>query len=113
MKPKNNHIAKLAGYLRANPDDIFSKFALALELLKVNEVSKARILFESVLEQDPGYLGVYYHLGRLYEQIGLFSDAKKIYETGIILAGKQNNEKTRIELTEALEILHTETEHDS
>lgn len=112
MTPVNKNIIKLAGYLKKNPNDSFSKFALALELNKIGEVSKARILFESVLEQDPGYLGVYYHLGKLYESTGRVGEAKIMYSDGMTLAKQQENEKTRIELAEALEILMIESENE-
>jgi Tfp pilus assembly protein PilF len=110
----NNHnkIRELAGFLRKNPNDSFTKFALALELLKVNEVSKARVLFESVLKQDPQYLGVYYHLGKLYERTGQLADAKEMYSHGIKVAEMQNNERTLAELKEALELLNIEMDYD-
>jgi uncharacterized protein HemY len=113
MKQKSENISILAGFLKDNPYDIFSKFALALELLKINEVSKAQILFESVLKQDRDYLGVYYHLGKLYQQTRRFDDARKTFEDGIKVAHTQKNEKTRMELAEALEILNIETENGS
>jgi Tfp pilus assembly protein PilF len=113
MTQKSEHITRLAGFLKENPNDIFSKFALALELLKINEVTKAQILFESVLKQDRDYLGVYYHLGKLYQKTGRFDDARKIFEDGINVAYRQNNEKTRLELNEALEILNIDTENGS
>lgn len=105
-------IKTLALHLKKNPADSFSKFALALELLKINEVSKARLLFESVLEQDPNYLGVYYHLGKLYERIGLYQEALKSYSDGIKLAEKQESRRTLSELKEALEILKIEMNHE-
>ena len=98
-------IKKLAGLVKLNPEDSFSKFALALELMKQNEVSKARVLFESVLAQDPEYLGVYYHLGKLYERINLDKKAVSIYQDGVKVARKQGNQRTESELKDALELL--------
>ncbi len=112
MESSNKNIKQLAGFLKKNPNDTFSKFALALELLKLNEVSKARVLFESVLKQDPGYLGVYYHLGKLYEKNGRHEDAQKMYIQGIDLAKQQKNERTLLELKEALENLKIELDND-
>jgi len=104
-KPK---IQRLARFLKKNPKDSFTKFALALELLKQDQVSRAQLLFESVLEQDPEYLGVYYHLGKLYENVGRKKDARDLYTAGIHVAKKQNHERTKIELQEALEELKIE-----
>jgi len=105
MAENSDKIKKLAAYVKQNPGDSFSKFALALELTKQNEVSKARVLFESVLAQDPDYLGVYYHLGKLYERIGLNDEAVSLYQKGVELAQKQVNHRTEAELKDALELL--------
>jgi Tfp pilus assembly protein PilF len=112
MSESSSNIKKLALFLKKNPSDSFTKFALALELLKQNEVTKARVFFESVLEQDPSYLGVYYHLGKLYEQIGLLQKAKSLYTDGIELAVTQNNKRTETELKDALELLTIELNHE-
>ena len=106
------NIARLAGILKKNPLDSFAKFALALELLKRDEVSKARLLFESVRTQDPGYLGVYYHLGKLYEKIALPEKAQTAYLDGIELAEKTGNQKTLLELKEALQQIIPEQGHE-
>lgn len=106
MKSNQQKIRELAQSLQKNPDDSFIKFALALELLKIDDVTKARVLFESILKQDPDYLGVYYHLGKLYESEGRIEDAKKIFSDGLTIAEKQNNKRTELELKEALESLN-------
>lgn len=113
MKNNRQKIRELAESLQKNPDDSFLKFALALELLKKDDVTKARVLFESVLRQDPDYLGVYYHLGKLYEYDERFKDAKKVYTNGLKVAEKQKNERTALELNEALESLKIELNNDS
>lgn len=112
MDRSADKIKKLALNLKKNPDDSFSKFALALELLKIDKVSKAKVLFESILEQDPDYLGVYYHLGKLYQLLGQFDKAGSLFKKGILLAGDQHNQRTKSELREALEILKTETDYN-
>ncbi len=108
MTKNHKKIRELAGFLKKNPEDSFTKFALALELLKLDEVSKARVLFESILKQDSEYLGVYYHLGKLYERTGRPGDAREMYTQGILVAERQNHERTLAELKEALELLNTE-----
>lgn len=110
---QSKKIKRLASFLQKNPEDSFTKFALALELLKMDEVSKARVLFESVLKQDPDYLGVYYHLGKLYEHTGRLHDASNLYRTGIELAEKQRDQRTRLELIDALESVMIDLNHEN
>ncbi len=113
MKNNRQKIRDLAASLKKNPNDSFTKFALALELLKKDDVSKARVLFESVLEQDPEYLGVYYHLGKLYERTGRPEDAQSMFTNGLKVARDQNDKRTELELLDALESLNIELNNDS
>lgn len=106
-------IKRLAWQIKNNPGDSFSKFALALEFRKQDEYKKARILFEDILESDPDYVGVYYHLGKLYEALDRLSDSKELYERGIEIADKQNKSRTKSELNEALMQLEIEMDERS
>lgn len=112
MPQNSQHIQRLAILLKKNPKDSFTKFALALELLKANEVTKAQILFKSVLEQDPDYLGVYYHLGKLYQQSERYTEAEELFTKGIEIATQQNNTRTKAELHEALDELNYLKDHE-
>lgn len=112
MSSKNSTVKKLAAYIKANPNDSFSKFALALEFLKDEEPQKARIFFEDIYKSDPDYLGVYYHLGKLYEQLERYDDAIEMYEKGVQVASTQQKKRTLKELKEALASLKIELESD-
>ncbi len=108
MISKNSTIKKLAAYIKANPNDSFSKFAMALEFLKDEEPQKACIFFEDIYKNDPGYLGVYYHLGKLYERLGRNDAAIKMYKEGVEVAANQQKKRTLKELKEALASLKIE-----
>ena len=43
----------------------------------------ARSLFEEILDREPGYIGSYYHLAKLFERTGRTEDAIRIYEKGM------------------------------
>ena len=58
---------------------------------------------ESILSEDPGYLGSYYHLGKLLERKGDEKNAKKVYESGIEIARIKADNHARNELISALE----------
>lgn len=112
-KNDKSKIKQLARQIKHNPGDSFSKFALALEFRKEGEFKKARILFEDILSSDPEYVGVYYHLGKLYEALDRLSDAKELYQKGIKVADTQNEARTKSELEEALTQLENEMEERS
>lgn len=99
---KDSRIKQLARQIQKNPGDSFSKFALALEFRKQGKLKKTRILFEDILTTDPGYVGVYYHLGKLYETLDRLEDARRIYEQGIPVAEERGEVRTKNELREAL-----------
>lgn len=110
---QQSKIKQLARQIKNNPGDSFSKFALALEFRKEGEFKKARILFEDILSSDPEYVGVYYHLGKLYEALDQLNDAKKLYIKGIEVASRQNEQRTEKEIKEALQQLEIEIEERS
>ena len=110
---QQSKIKQLARQIKNNPGDSFSKFALALEFRKEGEFKKARILFEDILSSDPDYVGVYYHLGKLYESLDRLDDAQNLYQKGIIIADEQDEKRTKKELREALQQLEIEIEEQS
>lgn len=112
MSDSNKNIRILATNVQRDPKDLFSKFALALELLKRNDVDKARLLFESVLKQDSDYLGVYYHLGKLYQSLEKFDQAMQMFEDGVVVATKKGDQHSKSELMEAIEQLRYESDNE-
>jgi len=100
-----DRIEKIKEMLTENPYDSFLKHALALEYIKVGNDSDARKLFESVLENEPGYIGSYYHLAKLLERIGETNEAIKIYEKGMEEARRAGDNHSLSELRSAFEEL--------
>ncbi|MEX0723000.1 MAG: hypothetical protein WD053_03945 [Gracilimonas sp.] len=98
----SSRISTLAKAVREHPEDSFYKFTLALEMLKIEEHQKARVLFEAIKKDDSGYVGVYYHLAKLYEQLKENKKALDTYKEGIEVAEKQNDQHTKSELSAAL-----------
>jgi tetratricopeptide (TPR) repeat protein len=74
--------------LDADPDDSFLIYAVAKEYEKSGDLEKAIALLNTLREKDPEYVGLYYHLGQLYEEIENGDQALKIYEEGLAIAKK-------------------------
>ncbi|MHA4807161.1 hypothetical protein ACX0G9_03595 [Flavitalea flava] len=81
-----DRIEKLKQFLADSPQDSFVKHALALEYVKIGQDAAARSLWEQVLEHEPGYIGSYYHLGKLLERTGEKEEAAACYEKGMAAA---------------------------
>ena len=79
--------------------------ALALEYLKAGDDLGAQQLFEEILARDPGYIGSYYHLAKLFERKGDTEAATKWYEKGMEQAKKAGENHAFNELRSAYEEL--------
>jgi tetratricopeptide (TPR) repeat protein len=101
-------ISRLKAFIDTYPADMFSRHALAMELLKLGQYDDALEAMNSLLAVDENHSGTYYHLGKLYEQLGDHENALKVYEKGIIIAGKVNAENDCRELKGALSQLKDE-----
>lgn len=100
-----DRIAKLKEFLKANPADSFVQHALALEYIKLGDDEGARRLFEEILNREPGYIGSYYHLGKLLERNEKTEEAVKVYEKGMEEAKKAGDNHAFGELRGAFEEL--------
>lgn len=107
---KSTNIPVLAKRVQENPEDSFSKFALALELLKIGKRQQCILLFEDIINRDPNYVGVYYHLGEQYFLQNKNKEALATYKQGIKVAENQNDLHAKSELQAALQSLELELE---
>lgn len=102
-----DRLLTLLEYLEAKPEDSFLLFAVAKEYEQKDDLSKALGYFLKLKKLDPDYIGLYYHLGKLYENISEDHLAMGIYNEGIALAKKigdfhalseLNNSRTNLNL---------------
>lgn len=98
-------IEKLKEFLRMDPNDSFSRHALALEYSKLGDDVTARRLLEEVLELDPASIGSYYQLGKLLERTGETALALVWYEKGMAAARAAGEKRAYNELQAAYEDL--------
>lgn len=100
-----DRISKLTAFLEQQPQDSFLRHALALEYVKAGNDEEAVKLFSAILGNDPGYIGSYYHLGKLLERIGEADKAITVYESGMAAAKQAGNQHSYNELQGAYEDL--------
>jgi tetratricopeptide (TPR) repeat protein len=100
-----SRIETLREMLEKEPKDSFTRYAIGLEYMSLKEIDNAVIIFEEIIHTAPGYLPVYYQLGKAYEQRGETEKARTMYQRGIELAAEVNEIHTMDELQQALEDL--------
>ena len=100
-----DRIEKLKEFLKETPADSFLQHALALEYIKLDNDEEAKRLFEIVLDREPGYVGSYYHLGKLLENSGEKDLASEWYEKGMAAAKAAGDGHAHNELMGAYEDL--------
>ena len=98
-------IEMLEEFVAQDPNDSFSRYALALELEKENAAEQAVAQLREVISRDPSYVAAYHHLGRLLAQSGFVENARDIYRRGIELASASGDQRSRNEMQEALDML--------
>ena len=98
-------IEKLRQFLRTSPSDSFLQHALALEYIKSGDDKAARLLFEEILTREPGYIGSYYHLAKLFERTNEPEAAITWYEKGMNAAKAAGDQHAYNELQMAYEEL--------
>ena len=95
----------LEEFLAADPNDSFSRYALALELEKESRLDDAIAQLQEVVSRDANYVAAYYHLGRLLAKASDEAAALEVYKRGLDIASKANDQKTRKEIQEAIDML--------
>ncbi len=95
-------IAQLEALLSDNPKDCFVLHALGLEHVKLGKMEQAKDFFVRVLEADPDYVGTYYHLGKVYEELQDDELAMDAYRKGAQVAEKLEDTHAKSELDMAI-----------
>jgi tetratricopeptide (TPR) repeat protein len=100
-------LTQLQEFYDEDPHDPFNIYALALEYLK-SDTQKSKELFLILMNDHSSYIPVYYHAGKLWEQLGDVEGALRIYEKGMEWARKLNDQKALRELRSSYEELKWE-----
>ena len=101
----DQRIAKLKEFLANDPNDPFTRYALALEYAGKGDTERAVSMLEALIQSDPKYIPAYQQLGYAYQKLGRSDDAKEIFSRGIQAATQAGDLHARSEMQEALDEL--------
>jgi Tfp pilus assembly protein PilF len=101
-------LEKLQEFLKADPSDSFTRYAIGLEYLSLKDFPKAAEMFEALIINDPGYVATYYQLADCYRQMKENEKATESYHKGIIQARAAGDLHAASELQMALDELEDE-----
>lgn len=102
-----DRLNSLLQMLEEDKQDSFIRFAVAKEYEKLDDVSMALHYYTELKNDNPDYVGLYYHLAKLHEYMDNENEAMTVYLEGIEVAKKLkdfhalselNNAKTNLEM---------------
>lgn len=97
----SKRLEQLMGFLKASPTEPFILFAIAKEHEGLGELEKALEFYTQAVTGSPDYIGTYYHLGKLYQQLGEDKKAFFTYKQGMEIAKKAGDQHSLSELAGA------------
>lgn len=101
----SDRIKQIKMFLNDSPHDEFMNYALATEYIAIGHDQEALELFEKLVSMSPLYFATYYHLGKLHEKMGNTGSAISIYEKGLSVTKKLNENHAYAELKGAYDAL--------
>jgi predicted Zn-dependent protease len=89
---------KLEEFLAQNPADAFSRYGIALECLRENDLVAAEDHFKALLRANPDYVPAYQMYAQSLAQQNRTEEAKVLLNAGIAAATRQGNQHARSEM---------------
>jgi predicted Zn-dependent protease len=91
--------------LEENPRDAFTRYLVALELVKLNRHGEAIPQFKTLVDEHPAYVPAYHQFAQLYENLGLIGEAIQTYKLGLVAARNAGEQHAASEMQAALDLL--------
>lgn len=96
-----SRLSQLQAMLSESPNDSFLLFAIAKEYENMQDQEQALQHYLQLVENDPAYVGTYYHLAKLYEKIENPEKALEAYAQGMEVARRAHDQHALSELSTA------------
>ncbi len=80
---QEERLIKLNEFLKVNPTDTFSLFAMAMELRSLNRQNEALKYLDRVLAADPNYVPGYFQKAEILIELARPQEARRVLLDGI------------------------------
>ncbi len=100
-----SRLEQLRVMLKAEPDDVFLNFGIAMELVKEASFDDALAVFDRVIGLDADYPPGFFQKARALAQIDRVDDAKQALSEGIEAARRAGDAHAEGEMNEMLSSL--------
>jgi tetratricopeptide (TPR) repeat protein len=105
MDAQEKRFSSILDMLRQDPEDVFLNYALALELIKREQLDEAEKYLLKTVSLDKSYIAAYYQLGKLNEKIQQVATALSWYRKGLAETRAVKDLKAASEFEEAIFLL--------
>ena len=96
---------QLEEMLRADPDDVFLHYALAMDLAAAGETAAALARLDGVIARDPDYVAAYFQQGQILAREGETEAAAGVLRRGIETAHRTGDTHAAGEMEGFLEAI--------
>lgn len=103
-----SRLEMLEEFLRANPNDAFIRYGLAMEYAGQGRPEEAVTALRELLEKKPDYTAAYQQAGVLLARLHRTAEARTMFQHGIEAAARAGDLHTKSELELALHELPAE-----
>ncbi len=103
-----SRIETLKQFLEKDPNDSFTRYALALEYQSRGKSETAIDYLVEVIKRDLKYIPAYHQLGQIYAKLNRTTEAKETYRRGVQVAETTGDAHAKEEMTEELGELEDE-----
>lgn len=102
-----SRLETMLGFLEQDPDDSFTRYAVALEYVSAKDYDQALAYFTELRRRDPEYVATYYQLGQTYVTLERWDEAEEAFRSGVAAGRRAGDLHAVSELAAALDELET------
>lgn len=97
--------AKIEAMLESDPQDLFLRYSLAMEMAKDDDTDQALQLFEALCQESPPHVPAYFRCGQIHADNENYARAREFLRDGIEHARSQGDLHAAAEMSELLSSL--------